>query len=168
MRRTFPFLLLLLGCNRAAAPASFTAEHRTAIVDSVTTMLTAWRTALSSKDAGRVAAFYANDPQFRWIEDGTVRYTSPQQLADAYRTMMPSLRTLDVTLDDPTISPLAPGTALVTTAFAQKVTDTLGTVTGFAGMLSMTVVHTDSGWRFLAGHTSSVMPKAALPALKSQ
>jgi hypothetical protein len=148
-------------------PTALTAEHRVAIVDSVTTMLSAWRAAVNSRDAGKMAAFYANDPAFRWIEDGTIRYTSPQQLTDAYRGQLPSLRAMELTLDDPAVTPLAPGSALVTTAFAQKVTDTLGAVSGYAGMLSMTVVHGDSGWQFLAGHTSSVMPRASAPLGKS-
>jgi len=80
---------------------------------------------------------------------------------------MPSLRAMEFTLDNPQVTPLAPGVALVTTVFTQKITDTLGTVTGFAGMLTMTVIHADSGWRFLAGHTSSVIPRGTVPGLKA-
>jgi hypothetical protein len=80
---------------------------------------------------------------------------------------MPSLRALAFTLDNPQVTPLAPGVALVTTVFTQKITDTLGTVTGFAGTLTLTVVRADSGWRFLAGHTSSVIPRGAVPGSKA-
>ena len=52
----------------------------------------------------------------------------------------------------------APGVAVITTNFAEKVTDTTGTTVGFAGAISATMVHSDSGWRFLVGHTSSVVP----------
>ncbi len=162
MRRALP-LVLLFACSRGPAPAALTAEHRVAMVDSVTTMLTAWREAVNARDADRIATFYAADPQFRWIEDGAVRYTSREQVAEAYKAMLLSLRAMAMTLDNPAVTPLGPGAALVTTGFAQKVTDTTGAITGFAGMLSMTVVHTDSGWQFLAGHTSSVIPRAPAP-----
>jgi hypothetical protein len=125
-------------------------------------MLSAWRAAVASREADKMVTFYAADPGFRWIEDGAVRYTSREQLRDAYRALMPGVRAMVLTLDDPTITPLAPGSALVTTAFAQKVTDTTGAIAGFAGMLSMTVIHGDSGWQFLAGHTSSVPRPAAV------
>lgn len=138
------------------------------MVDSVTSMLTAWRQAVSARNADLVAEFYADDPGFRWIEDGTVRYTSRQQVAEAYRSLAPSLRSLEFTLDNPQVTPLAPGVALVTTLFTQKVTDSLGAVTGFAGALTLTVVHADTGWRFLAGHTSSVIPRAVAPGLKAE
>ena len=54
---------------------------------------------------------------------------------------------------------LAPGVAVVATRFAQKITDSTGVTRGFAGAMSMTLVHADSGWRFLMGHTSSVVPQ---------
>jgi hypothetical protein len=168
MRRAAPILLLLAACGRPVSSGAFTPEHQAAIVDSVTTMLTAWRTAIGSRDANRFQAFYANDPRFRWIEDGVVRYTTPAQIGDAYRATMPGVRALELTLDNPAITPIAPGAALVTTGFAQKFTDTTGAMTGFAGMISMTVIHGDSGWQFLAGHTSSVMPRSAPSTVKSQ
>jgi uncharacterized protein (TIGR02246 family) len=167
MYRPLLFILLLLGCTRSAPTAPLAPEHRAAIVDSVTTMLTAWREAVDTRDADRVATFYADGPEFRWIEDGMVRYTSRQQVLEAYRGLMPSLRALAFTLDNPQVTPLAPGVALVTTVFTEKLTDTLGTVTGFAGTLTLTVVHADSGWRFLAGHTSSVIPRGAVPGPKA-
>jgi uncharacterized protein (TIGR02246 family) len=137
------------------------------MVDSVTSMLTTWREAVSSRNADRLAGFYADDPDFRWIEDGAVRYTARQQVVAAYQALVPSLRAMVFTLDNPQVTPLGPGVALVTTVFTQKITDTLGTVTGFAGVLTLTAVHVDSGWRFLAGHTSSVMPQRTAPGPKA-
>ena len=163
MRRFLPLLLLFLGCARPAPTASLTPDHRAAMVDSVTAMLAAWREAVGTRSADRVAEFYADDADFRWIEDGTVRYTSRQQIAEAFRRLVPSLRVMELTLDNPQVTPLAAGVALVTTGFAQKITDTAGTTTGFAGALTLTVIHTDAGWRFLAGHTSSVIPQGTSP-----
>lgn len=165
--RRFLLLLAIAACARPAEAPSLSEAHRAAIVDSVGTMLTAWQAALGARDATLLGAYYARDPRFRWIEDGAVRYTSAAQVVEAYRDMLGSVRALSLTLDAPAITPLAPGVAVVTTGFAQKVTDTTGSITGFAGALTMTVIHGDSGWQFLAGHTSSVVPRAApAPALK--
>ena len=168
MKLLLPFLLLLLGCSRPVPSEPLTPEHRAAMVDSVTSMLAAWQAAVDSRDANRVAAFYATEPDFRWIEDGAVRYASAEQVVEAYRSMMPSVRAIELTLDDPQVTPLAAGVALVTTVFTQKVTDTLGEVTGYAGALTMTAIHADSGWRFLAGHTSAAIPRVTMPGLTRQ
>lgn len=167
MRRLLAPILLSLGCARAPAPLPFTAEHQVAIVDSVNGMLTNWRAAIASRDADRLVRFYAADQRFRWIEDGAVRYTTPSQLADAYHVMIPTVRAIELTLDNPAVTPLAPGTALVTTGFAEKVTDNSGVITGFAGELSLLVIHADSGWQFLSGHTSSVPREGKPPRGKS-
>ena len=37
-------------------------------------VLTAWREAVGTRNAERMAGFYADDPEFRWIEDGMVRW----------------------------------------------------------------------------------------------
>ncbi len=166
-RRPFLLLLLLLGCTRPAPSTPMTPDHRAAVVDSVTAMLTAWREAVNSRKADRLAPFYADDPDFRWIEDGSVRYTSPREVIEDYRGLMPTVRAMELTLDNPAVTPLAAGAALVTTVFTQKITDTLGAVTGFAGALTLTVIHADSGWRFLAGHTSSLIPRATVPRPKA-
>jgi ketosteroid isomerase-like protein len=148
-------LAALLGCRPAST--QFTAGHRRAIEDSVQTMLTAWRDALSARDFPRAAGFYSTDPAFRWFEDGELKYRSRKEIGDAMIAMAPGFRAFSVTFIEPEITALAPGVAVVTTNFAQKMTDTSGQTAGFAGALSFTVVHADSGWKFLVGHTSAVL-----------
>lgn len=155
---------VLMGC--AAPTPRFTAEHRRSIVDSVQAMLTGWRDAVNAKDMAKAAAFYSSDPDFRWFEDGELKYRSGREIGDTMKAMAPGFRSLAVTLIAPEITALAPGVAVVTTDFTQKMTDTSGRTVGFAGAISMTVVHGDSGWQFLVGHTSSVLPPDTLAARK--
>lgn len=137
-----------------------TVEHRRAIVDSVQSTLSAWRDALNAKDFASAATFYSNDPAFRWFEDGELKYRSGKEIGDVMKAMAPVFRSFAVTLIEPEITALAPGVAVVTTNFAQKMTDTSGQTVGFAGALSFTMVRGDSGWKFLVGHTSTVLPQA--------
>lgn len=160
MRPIATLLLLALplgGCApRAADPAEpFSAAHAAAISDSVRTVLTAWQSAIAALDADAVAGHYLADSTFRWLEDGVVRYRNPGEVAAAIRSLKGSIRRTELLLDGTTITPLAPGLAAVTTGFAQKIEDTTGTVGGFAGAISAVLVHGDSGWVFLLGHTSS-------------
>lgn len=151
---------LLAGCSAPApVPAGFTPAHAAAISDSVTAVLEEFRLAFSARDFDRVLQFYADDPRFRWIEDGEVRYTSKAQLAKALVAFGAPLRSLEISFFDPVITPLAPGVAAVTTRFAQKITDSSGATQGFAGAMSMSVIHAEQGWRFLVGQTSLVIPR---------
>jgi ketosteroid isomerase-like protein len=149
-------LAALGGCR--AASTRLTAEHRDAIVDSVQTVLTAWRDAFDAMDFARVASFYSNDPDFRWFENGELKFRSGREIGDSMKAEGPGFRALTVSLIEPEITALAPGVAEVTTNFAQKITDTTGQMIGLAGAITMTVVHGDSGWKFLVGHVSLVTP----------
>lgn len=145
----------------ACAPrprGSFDGAHRAALSDSVRTMLNDWTAAIATRDADRVARFYSDSIDFRWIEDGQVRYASRGELVSAIRAFAAPLRALTVTLTEPEITPLRPGLATVVTAFAQKMTDSTGAVSGVAGAISGVVVHGDSGWAFLQGHGSLLPP----------
>ena len=157
MRRALLPLMLLAGCSAPAAPA-FDAAHQAAMVDSVSAMLESWRGAVGEMAVDRIATFYAPDSAFRWIEDGATRYLSSDDIGSAIRGMQGSIRSMEFTLVEPKISPLAPGVAVVTTGFTQKFTDTAGVTGGYAGTISMTVVHRDTAWRFLVGHTSALAP----------
>jgi ketosteroid isomerase-like protein len=155
---------LLSGCQAPApAPVSFTAAHAAAISDSVTAALEQFRLALSARDVDRALQYYADDSRFRWIEDGEVRYTSKPQIAKALREFATSLRSVALSFYDPVVTGVAPGVATITTRFAQKITDSTGATQGFAGAMSMTMIHADSGWRFLVGHTSLVLPRTGAP-----
>jgi hypothetical protein len=92
------------------------------------------------------------------IEDGVVRYRSRAEVADAIRELAGSVRRTELLMDGTIITPLAPGVAAVTTGFAQKVEDHEGRVGGFAGAISMVLVHREEGWQFQFGHTSSGAP----------
>lgn len=148
-----------LGIACQPRPLPLTATRRTAIVDSVQTMLTAWRDAFNARDFVRVAKFYSNDADFRWFENGELKFRSGREIGDSMNAEAPGFRSFAVSLIDPEITALAPGVAVVTTNFAEKVTDTTGQTVGFAGAISMTVVHGDSGWKFLVGDVSLVSPR---------
>jgi ketosteroid isomerase-like protein len=149
-------LAVLCGCR--AASTRLTVEHRSAIVDSVQAVLTTWSDAFNAKDFARAASFYSNDPEFRWFENGELKFRSGKEIGDTMKAEAPGFRALALALIEPQITALAPGVAEVTTNFAEKITDTSGQMIGLAGAISMTVVHSDSGWKFLIGHVSLITP----------
>ena len=153
---------LLVGCGGAPPRGpTFTPAHASAIGDSVTAALEAYRAAFVGRDFDRVLTYYADDPQFRWFENGELRYGSRSAVAIALRSFGATVRSLELSYFDGTVTPLAPGVASVSTRFVEKLRDSSGALHGFAGVFSATMVHGDSGWRFLVGHTSVVVPQPA-------
>ncbi|MES2305097.1 MAG: nuclear transport factor 2 family protein [Gemmatimonadota bacterium] len=162
MKRIAAFLIAISACRAApvATPTSaLTPAHSAAIADSVSATLGEYRAAFAARDIDATMRFYADDPRFRWVEDGELRYSSKAEVAAALRAFVPSLKAIELSYYDPVVTPLAPGVAVVATRFAQKITDSAGVMRGFAGAMSMTLIHGDSGWRFLVGHTSSLVPR---------
>lgn len=156
MRRCAAVIVGAAAC--APVPPSFSAAHRSAIVDSVQVMLTSWRDAFNARDFARASSFYSGDPAFRWFENGELKFRSAKELGDSMKAEGPHFQALAMSLIEPEITPVAPGVAEVTSSFAEKITDMAGQSFGLAGAMSMTVVHGDSGWQFLVGHLSVAAP----------
>src|SRR5262249_30612901 len=142
--------------------------HRSAIADSVRATLDQWTAAFNARDVARVTAFYATDSSFRWVENGALEFTTARQLADSMTANLPSLAGVTFRLDHPEIVALAPGVAEVVSGFTQQVVSSPADTFGIVGALTMTVVHADSGWRFLISHTSLYRPEGAAAAPPSR
>ncbi len=158
-------LLLTAAC--AAPTAKLTIEHRRAMIDSVQTALDNWRGAINGKRFAQAATFYSSSPDFRWYEDGQLKYRSAREVGDSMQAMTGVLQSMSFTLIEPDITPLAPGVATISTAFVQKLTDTAGSTMGYAGAITATMIDSDSGWKFLVGHTSAIPPPDSVATPKS-
>lgn len=158
MKRLVPFLAasaVLAASCRGPAAHPLTAAHVAAIRDSVQATLDAFRRYSAAGHWDSLAALYASDADFRWLEQGAVRYRSAGQVRESLRRASPATG-IETDYWDTEIVPLAPGVATVATAFHAKFLES-GRSTGreFAGVLDMTLVHREGGWRILIGHSSS-------------
>jgi len=154
--------LILLGTltsvavGTACVPATqgLTAAHAAAIRDSVQTTLEAFRRYSAAGQWDSLSALYADNADFRWMDQGMIQYRSTAQIRQALRRISPDTRS-ETTYFDTKIVALAPGVAAVTTIFHTRFRDAgrAGAETG--GVLDMVLVHAESGWKILLGHSSS-------------
>ena len=98
---------------------------------------------------------YADDPAFRWIEDGEVRYGSYDELKQTFDSLDQMFSEVAMKLIDTVVIPLGSDAALVSSLFRQEVELADGTPFTIEGGISMTVVQRENRWLFIAGHTSS-------------
>jgi hypothetical protein len=155
-RLAFAAALGVLGaCQRADAPRPMTAAHAVAIRDSVQATLDAFLRYSAAGQWDSLAGLYDEGPEFRWLEQGVVQYRSAAQIRQALRRVSPGTR-IETTHHDTQLAALAPGAASVATAFHTRFVDPRNpTGLEFGGVITMTLVHRDAGWRIVVGHTSS-------------
>jgi len=141
-------------CQPGPETTRMTAVHGAAIRDSAQAILDAFRRYSATGQWDSLAGLYADDANFRWLEQGVVQYRSPALMAQALRRVPPNTR-IETSYHDTQIVALAPGVASITTAFHTRFVDEGTPGAEFGGVLDMTLVHREAGWRILLGHSSS-------------
>ncbi|MGH7561352.1 MAG: YybH family protein [Gemmatimonadales bacterium] len=149
-------LIGVSGCSNGG-PTELTDARRAAITDSVRTAFTRFTSALGSGDVDAAIQFYSDDPGFRWVEDGTVRYTSRGDIAEALEQLR-GFASLSFRFQEPTIDVLAPTVAVLSTITETTLADTSGRSLSFTAALTVTMVRDSTGWRARSGHSSSQRP----------
>lgn len=142
-------------CAPDAPENPFDEARRAAITDSVRATLDDFAAAMEVGDWERLAEFYADDPRFRWLEDGRVRYDSKQAIVASLGEAGGSFTHGTLEYTEVEITPLAPGLAAFSARFEQRLVGSDGGGFSFRGVLGATLVHGPAGWRFLHGHTST-------------
>ncbi|MBI1810127.1 MAG: nuclear transport factor 2 family protein [Gemmatimonadetes bacterium] len=158
MRR---FLVLLSSVLFVAAPLQ--AQRRAGgppapggdVGGEVRSTFAAYSRALNAADWTRVITFYADDPRFEWVEDGEVRYPSKDALAQSFDAMRETGSTIVFKTEPPHVAVLGPGVAALRASFETTIVDKEGKPFTFGGLLTIDVIKTAEGWKFLRGHTSS-------------
>jgi ketosteroid isomerase-like protein len=113
---------------------------------------------LNAADWPAVLSFYADDPRFEWIEDGEVRYASKDAIAPAFEAMVGTGSKIHYKAAPPHIAVLAPNVVNLRTKFETTIIDKDGKPFTFGGMITIDMIKTKDGWKFLRGHTSASGP----------
>jgi len=148
-------LIAAVSCQ-SGAPALDPAREA-AIAAEIRAAFDEYTRSLNDGDFGRALQFYADDRRFRWVEDGEVRYRSRDEVAKGF-AQLADLGAATFEHAPPEIVVLGPDSAILLTSH----TTTLGVdrllPVSFSGAITITLVRTRSGWRFLSGHTSTARP----------
>lgn len=140
----------------ACVPAAprMTAAHAAAIRDSAQATLDAFQRYSAEGQWDSLAGLYADDANFRWLEQGVVRYRSPAQIRQAMGRVSPETR-IETSYLDTRVVALAPGAAAIATTFYTKFMENGVERAEFGGVLDLVLVHREGGWKILFGHSSS-------------
>jgi hypothetical protein len=141
----------VVGCGPST---DLTSEHTAAIRDSVATVMADFRRYSAEAEWDSLLSLYTEGPEFHWVEDGAVQYSSTDEIRAAIEAAGSGVR-LVTTHREMKVTPLAPGVASVFTLFDTQLIDSAGPGFSYSGAVTMVVVHRESGWRILSGHSST-------------
>ncbi len=119
----------------------------------VETFLDSYRLAMETRDTTRLRAFYVDDGRFEWIEDGEVRYRSPEEIFDALAAL-PANGMIRTEYLDTQISTFGDAGARVSGGF-HTVFGEGDSAFEFGGMMSLVLEEGPTGWQIVGGHTST-------------
>ena len=113
------------------------------LADSVKQTLRGYERRLNAGDYAGLAPYYADDPRFYWVAQG--RVTSR---ADVLKRLGQTPPGAHVTYDEPRVTIVDANVAVLTTSY----TGTMS-ATKFSGVMTILLIRTSAGWRFLVGHS---------------
>lgn len=157
MRQPASLLFLLSAAGCATSTSGLFPAQTAAIQDSIRTTLDAFRRHAANRRWDSLAAMYAPDSSFRWVENGEVRYRSPEEIRTALARVSATMR-IETNYRDTEIFPLAPGIASVLTHFETQFVDST-TFFSFGGAMTMVLMHRAGGWKIVSGHSSAPIPR---------
>ena len=126
--------------------------------EAVIAALETFATHLNDGEWDDALAMYAEDERFYWIERGRVAYPSRQVLAQAFLGLGEVIEDSSIELSDHRVTMLPGGYAYASAHAQQRMAFGDGQAIEFAGVMSILLVETPDGWRFLSGHTSMEPP----------
>lgn len=141
--------LMISGCQPKSS------QPLNEITESVNSLLNDYQAFMSSSNVDSLMSLYSNDPRFHWVEDGKTAYSSAKKIEKGLKGLQRTYSQTNLEFNNTTITPLPPDYASITTHFKQSLADSSGNGFSFSGIMTITAVKEQSGWKFLIGHVSS-------------
>ena len=158
----FLFLIttFLVGSSmNCGAPADqLTDSGRSLAEEEIRMMLDTYRGHADSSRWDSMLTYYVNDSRFTWVEDGLISYRSTAEVLQALQAFPPNMK-LTTTYETTDVIVLSNDAASVVTAFETDMDDLNGQSYSFGGMMTMTLIRSNDGWKILNGHTSGPKPR---------
>jgi len=140
----------VVGCGGAGEAAPALSDR---VEEEVATFLGSYLTAVETRDVALLRTLYADDGRFQWIEDGEVRYRSPDDVL-AGLTALPIDAAIRTEYDGRGIARVGNSGARVSTRFHPVIGEGPGAFE-CGGMMTMVLERGPTDWRIVGGHTSS-------------
>jgi uncharacterized protein (TIGR02246 family) len=147
-------MLAVAGCTNPFAPSQ-TSSQAPEEAPEVKAAIEQFVAKYNAHDAAGVAEFYAEDANFRWIEDGRVVYESKTAAATGLTNFFGGFGESRFEAYDIKVSMLSGESAVATFRFNQVVAANGQASLKFEGAMSLAMSDRDGGWKIVVGHKSA-------------
>jgi ketosteroid isomerase-like protein len=149
-------LLLTLGaCTNPFAPTSSGGSSAPAEAPEIKQAIEQFVTKYNAHDASGLGDYFADDTNFRWIEDGHVVYESRTAAVTGFTNFFGGFGESHLDAYDVKVSMLASDAAVASFRFNQVVAANGQASMKFEGTMSLAMSDRDGGWKIVVGHKSS-------------
>jgi ketosteroid isomerase-like protein len=118
------------------------------VAEGVPSALADYESRLDRGDYAGALEYYADDSRFLWIEHDKIVARSKAEIVTGYEKLKGSA--MRITYAAPVVTVLSAEAALVTTGFTAQM-GVGAKAAQFSGLLTIVVIKTAAGWRFLIG-----------------
>ncbi|MBP6014250.1 MAG: nuclear transport factor 2 family protein [Alphaproteobacteria bacterium] len=147
-------MLLTVGCTNPFAPNPPTAKETTADPE-IKAAVEQYVAKYNAHDAEGAGSFYADNPTFRWIEDGRVVYETRTAAVAGLTGFMAGFGESRLEAYDVKISMLNDDAAIASFKFTQVIAANGQASLKLEGVMTMALTNADGDWKILVGHKSS-------------
>ena len=117
---------------------------------------------LETVNSGRtldIPAYFSDDDNFYWVEDGFKVYTDKQSMIASLRSFTEGVSEVSMQTDELTITPISNEVANLFTSYNQRLQFANGFELILEGAITITLVKESDTWKFLNGHSSTKKPR---------
>jgi hypothetical protein len=158
--RTTRFLLFAFlttgACGRE--PPDLDGAHADAMRDSVRQFAVQIARDLARDGPAAWLRHFERDAAFFMASDGVLVFPDHDSATVFVEGLARAVSSVDLEWIDLRVEPVAPGLAVIASAYHEAITDTAGATTTFSGYVTGLARHTDRGWRLRDLHWSSPAP----------
>ena len=144
------FVMGILGCGGIEDAGQSPSDD---FEDTVAGFLDSYLLAIETRDAALLHDMYIADGRFEWIEDGEIRYRSPDDVL-AGLASLPANAAIRTEYDGREITRVGEAGARVSMRFRTVIGEG-SSAFEFGGMMTIVLENGPTGWRVIGGHTSS-------------
>jgi hypothetical protein len=152
------WLVALTAFACARAPADLDRTHADAIRDSVRQFAVQIARDLARDGPAAWLAHFEDHPRFFMASDGALVFPDHDSATVFVEGLARAIAAVDLDWVDLRVEPVAPGLAVIASAYHEAITDTAGATITFGGYVTGLARHTEGGWRLRHLHWSSPVP----------
>jgi len=151
-------LLALAGLSCTGAPRTLDPAHADAMRDSVRQFAVQLARGLARDGPAAWLRHFERHPSFFMASDGALVFPGNDSAVAAVEGLARTVSAMDLEWIGLRVEPVAPGLAVIASAYRETITDTAGVTIEFGGYVTGLAHHTESGWRLRNLHWSSPVP----------